>query len=92
MVSWFGPQNQADYGLLVTPQNRWNDEDGIRHASRSSDLLRLGASRARVSQSNLKTGGGVTQMVHTASLRRSRGSKVEDGWSDGIGCGVLLVG
>jgi hypothetical protein len=21
-VSWFGPQNQADFGLLVAPQNQ----------------------------------------------------------------------
>jgi hypothetical protein len=28
------------------------------HVSRSSDLLRVEASRARVSQSDLKTGGG----------------------------------
>jgi hypothetical protein len=24
-VSWFGPQNQAGFGLLVEPQNRWED-------------------------------------------------------------------
>jgi hypothetical protein len=30
------------------------------HASRSSGLLRVEASLARVSQSNLKTGGGAT--------------------------------
>jgi hypothetical protein len=32
----------------------------VGHASRSSVLLRVEASRARVSQSNLKTGGGAT--------------------------------
>jgi hypothetical protein len=32
----------------------------MRHASRSSGLLRMEASLARVSQSGLKTGGGVT--------------------------------
>jgi hypothetical protein len=42
------------------PQNRWEDEDGVGHAPRSSGLLRLEASRARVSQSGLKTGGGAT--------------------------------
>jgi hypothetical protein len=57
MVSWFGPQNQADFGLLVAPQNRWR-EDGVGHASRSSGLLHLKASRARVFQSGLKTDGG----------------------------------
>jgi hypothetical protein len=56
-VSWFGPQNQADFGLLVAPQNR-RSEVGAGHAARSSDLLRVEASRARVSQSGLKTGGG----------------------------------
>jgi hypothetical protein len=57
MVSWFEPQNQAGFGLLVAPQNRWR-EDGVGHASRSSGLLHLEASRARVSQSGLKTDGG----------------------------------
>jgi hypothetical protein len=57
MVSWFGPQNQVGFGLLVAPQNRWR-EDGVGHASRSSGLLHLEASRARVSQSGLKTDGG----------------------------------
>jgi hypothetical protein len=58
-VFWFGLQNQASYGLPVVLQNRW-EEDGVRHASRSSGLLRLEASRARVSQFCLKTSGGVT--------------------------------
>jgi hypothetical protein len=31
MVSWFVPQNQAGYGLSVVPQNRKEDEDGVRH-------------------------------------------------------------
>jgi hypothetical protein len=47
-------------GLSVAPQNRWEDEDGAGHASRSSDLLHLEASRARVSQFCLKTGRAVT--------------------------------
>jgi hypothetical protein len=59
-VFWFGPQNQAGYSLSVTPQNRWEKEDGVGHASRSSGLLRVEASRARVSQSGLKTSGGAT--------------------------------
>jgi hypothetical protein len=45
--SWFGPQNQADFSLLVAPQNRQR-EDGAGHVSRSGGLLRLEASRARV--------------------------------------------
>ena len=58
-VSWFGPQNQAGFGLSVAPQNR-RREVGAGHASRSSGLLRLEESRARVFQSGLKTGGGAT--------------------------------
>jgi hypothetical protein len=46
MVSWFRSQNQTGFGLLV--------------ASRSSGLIRVEASLARVSQSGLKTGGGAT--------------------------------
>jgi hypothetical protein len=41
MVSWFGPQNQVGYSLSVVPQNRWEDEDGVVHASRSSGLLHV---------------------------------------------------
>jgi hypothetical protein len=58
-VSLFGPQNQVGFGLSVAPQNRWR-EVGMRHASRSSGLLHVEASLARVSQSGLKTGGGAT--------------------------------
>jgi hypothetical protein len=29
VVSWFGPQNQVGNGLLVVPQNRQEDEDGM---------------------------------------------------------------
>jgi hypothetical protein len=71
-VSWFGPQNQAGYDLSVVPQNRWEDEDDVGHASRSSGLLHVEASRATVSQSDLKTDGGVVRMVHVASSRRLR--------------------
>jgi hypothetical protein len=60
VVSWFGPQNQVGYGLSVVPQNQWEDEDGARHASRSSSLLLLEASRARVSLFCLKIGEGAT--------------------------------
>jgi hypothetical protein len=44
MVSWFGPQNQAGDGLSIAPQDR-REEDGVRHASRSSNLFRLKASQ-----------------------------------------------
>jgi hypothetical protein len=43
--------------LAVAPQNR-RREVGAGHASRSSSLLGMEASLARVSQSGLKTGGG----------------------------------
>jgi hypothetical protein len=59
MVSWFGPQNQVGFGLSVAPQNQWN-EVGVRHTSRSSGLLGVKASLARVCQSGLKTDGGAT--------------------------------
>jgi hypothetical protein len=58
-VSWFGPQNQAGFGLSVVPQNRWS-EVGTGHASRSTGLLHVEASLARVFQSSLRTGGGAT--------------------------------
>jgi hypothetical protein len=58
-VSWFWSQNQVGFGLSVAPQNR-RREIGVGHASRSSSLLGVEASLARVSQSGLKTGGGAT--------------------------------
>jgi hypothetical protein len=45
--------------LSVAPQNR-RREVGVGHALRSSGLLRVEASLARVSQSGLKTGRGAT--------------------------------
>jgi hypothetical protein len=59
VVSWFGPQNQADFGLSVAPQNRWR-EVGAEHALRSSGLFCVEASLTSVSQFGLKTGGGAT--------------------------------
>jgi hypothetical protein len=47
------------FGLSVAPQNRWR-EVGAEHASRSSNLLGIEVSLARVSLSALKTGGGAT--------------------------------
>jgi hypothetical protein len=52
-------QNQAGYDLLITLQNR-REGDGVGHALRSSGLLHMEASRARVSQSGFKTDGGAT--------------------------------
>jgi hypothetical protein len=85
-VSWFEPQNQVDYGLSVVPQNQREDEDGVRHASRSSGLLHLKVSRARISQSSLKIGRGVAQMVHVASTQRSCGDKVKNRRVNVTGC------
>jgi hypothetical protein len=45
--------------LSVAPQNRRREVDAGQ-VSRSSDLLDVEASLARVSQSELKTGGGAT--------------------------------
>jgi hypothetical protein len=50
VIFWFRPQNQAGFGLLA----------GAGHVSRSSGLLHMEASQARVSQSGLKTGRGAT--------------------------------
>jgi hypothetical protein len=58
-VSWFEPQNHVGFGLSVAPQNR-RREVGAGHASKSSSLLGVEASLARVFQSGLKTGGGAT--------------------------------
>jgi hypothetical protein len=58
-VSWFGPQNQVGFSLSVAPQNRRREVDA-RHALRSSSLLCVEASLARIFQSGLKTGGGAT--------------------------------
>jgi hypothetical protein len=59
MVSWFGPQKQVGFDLLVASQNR-RREVGAEHTSRSSGLLRVEASLDRVSQSGLKTDRDVT--------------------------------
>jgi hypothetical protein len=85
-VSWFGPQNQVSYVLLVAPQNRREDEDGAIHAWRASSFLHLKASQARVSQSSLKSGGGTAQMVHVASSWMSHGDEAKDERISAIGC------
>jgi hypothetical protein len=46
-VSWFGPQNEAGFGISVAPQNR-RREVCVGHKSRSSILLCVEASLARV--------------------------------------------
>jgi hypothetical protein len=57
----------------------------VGHTSRSSSLFRLEASRASVSQSDLKTGGGAAQMVHVTSSRKLRRVEAEDGRVDAMG-------
>jgi hypothetical protein len=84
-TSWFGPQNQAGYDWSVVPQNRREDEDGVGHASRSSSLLHVEASRARVFQSSFKTGGGVTRMMHVASSHRLHRVEAKDRRVDATG-------
>jgi hypothetical protein len=46
-ISWFGPQNEAGFGISVAPQNR-RREVCVGHKSRSSVLLCVEASLARV--------------------------------------------
>jgi hypothetical protein len=43
------------------------------------------ASRARISLSGLKTGGGAVWMVHVPSLWRLHHDQAEDGWVDATG-------
>jgi hypothetical protein len=57
----------------------------VGHALRSSGLLRLEASWARVFQSRLKT-GSAAPMVHMASLRRLHGDEAEDRQVNATGC------
>jgi hypothetical protein len=84
-VSWFGPKNQAGDGLLVAAQNRW-EEDCTGHVLRSSSLLCLEGSSARVSQFASKPAEERQRVVHVASLRMSHEDEVEDGWVDATGC------
>jgi hypothetical protein len=74
------------YGLSNAPQNQWNDEDDAGHALRSSGLLHLEVSLARISHSSLKTDGGATRMVHVASSWRSCGDEAEDRRVYATGC------
>jgi hypothetical protein len=83
-------QNQVDYGLSIAPQNRREDEDDTGHMSRSSGLLYMEASRARVFQSGLKTGGGTVRMVHMALSRMLHRVEVKDGRVDVMGYIRLL--
>jgi hypothetical protein len=86
MVSWFGPQNQAGYGLSIAPQNRQEDEDDAGHVSRSSGLFRLEVSQAMVSQFGLKIGRGTMRMVHVESSRKLHQVEAKNGRVDAMGC------
>jgi hypothetical protein len=77
------------YNLSVVPQNQWVDEDGMRHALRSSGLLRLEVSRASVSQLASKLVKERWQVMHVASSQRSHRNEAKDGWFDGIICGAV---
>jgi hypothetical protein len=84
-VSWFGPQNQVGGGLSIAPQNR-QEEDGVEHASRSSNLLRLEASWVRVSQFASKLAEERRWVVNVALSWSSREDEAKDGWVDATGC------
>jgi hypothetical protein len=71
--------------LSVPPQNRWR-EVSAEHASRSSGLLHVEASLARVSQSGLKTSGGATTGGARDTIARMRWKQVEDERVDAMGC------
>jgi hypothetical protein len=83
-VSWFGPQNQADFGLSVVTQNR-REEVNVGHTLRYNALLHLEASRSRVFQFTLKLAETRRQVVHMTPSRRSRGVKAEDSWINEMG-------
>jgi hypothetical protein len=72
--------------IMVLRQNRREDEDGVEHVSRSSCLLRLKASRVRVSQSGLKTGGGAVRIVHVTSSWMLHRVEAKDGRVDVTNC------
>jgi hypothetical protein len=58
----------------------------VGHMSRSSVLLRVQASLARVFQSDLKTGGGAATGGARGTIQRLHRRQVEDGRVDATGC------
>jgi hypothetical protein len=58
----------------------------VGHASRSSGLLHVKASRGKIFQSGLKTSGVAARMVHVASSWRLRRGQVEDRRFDAMSC------
>jgi hypothetical protein len=75
----------VNFDLSVVPQNRWR-EVGVGHATRSSGLLDVEASLARVFQSGLKIWASKLRVVHVAPSQRLRRRQVEDGRVDTMGC------
>jgi hypothetical protein len=72
------------FGLSVAPQIRWR-EVGAGHALRSSSLLGIEASLAKVSQSGLTTGGGATTGGARGTIARLRRRQAEAGRVDAMG-------
>jgi hypothetical protein len=56
----------------------------VGHTSRSSSLLGVEASLARVFQSGLKTGGGATTGGARGTIRKVRRRQAEDGRADAM--------
>jgi hypothetical protein len=84
IISLFGPQKQAGFGLSVAPQNRWR-EDGTGYASRSGGLLCLEASRARVFSLTSRLAEARRRVVHVTLSQRLRQDQVENGWVNATG-------
>jgi hypothetical protein len=78
MISWFGPQNQAGYGLLVTPQNRWDDEDGADLCQDLAACFRWKEVRLGFSSPASRLVEARRRVVHVAPSRRLRQCQVED--------------
>jgi hypothetical protein len=88
LVTWISKSPWQFLGLRL--KTRWarvcwlryktngEGEDGVGHASRSSGLLRVEASRTRVSQFASKLAEVRQRVVHVASSWRSREDQVED--------------
>jgi hypothetical protein len=67
------------------PQSRW-EGDSVVHALRSSDLLHVEASRARVSQFASRLAEPRRRVVHVAPSWLLRRVQVDDGRVDATGC------
>jgi hypothetical protein len=74
----FEPEKQTGYVLSVVAQNR-REGIGAGHGSRSSGLLHVEASRAKVFQFALKLAKARRRVVHVASSWRLHRDEAEDG-------------